>query len=237
MNLIFFSPSPNRSLPSQQIQSGAPPLQKWSGQCSCDCDRGRCWVSCLFSWGQYCGCEAEERICADGAGVWVRAGFNTERIHQLCASGAWTHWRNLWWCSTGLTWCLFTHSGRMSSFSRSFSQTGAWVGGYRTCSKRLWALPPVCSLVSAWCWCLTRFHSPSLVGRYSLSSNFTHYPARPAKSLLLSVGRPISVPKRATPTAEEVDHYHGLYMEALSKLFHEHKHSCGLPEDHKLWLI
>lgn len=58
-----------------------------------------------------------------------------------------------------------------------------------------------------------------------------------AKSLLLLVGGPISVPKRATPTEEEVDHYHGLYMEALSKLFHEHKHSCGLPKDHKLRII
>lgn len=51
------------------------------------------------------------------------------------------------------------------------------------------------------------------------------------------VGRPIAVPKRASPAEEEVDHYHGLYMEALSKLFHEHKLSCGLPEDHKLQII
>lgn len=57
------------------------------------------------------------------------------------------------------------------------------------------------------------------------------------KALFLLVGRPIAVPKRATPTEEEVDHYHGLYMEALSKLFHEHKQSCGLPEDHKLQII
>ncbi|XP_028277315.1 2-acylglycerol O-acyltransferase 3b isoform X2 [Parambassis ranga] len=51
------------------------------------------------------------------------------------------------------------------------------------------------------------------------------------------VGSPISVPKRVTPTDEEVDHYHKLYMEALSKLFHEHKVSCGLSENHKLWII
>lgn len=51
------------------------------------------------------------------------------------------------------------------------------------------------------------------------------------------VGSPISVPQRATPTEEEVDHYHGLYMEALSKLFHEHKVSCGLSESHKLQII
>lgn len=58
-----------------------------------------------------------------------------------------------------------------------------------------------------------------------------------ADTLLLSVGSPISVPKRVTPTEEEVDHYHRLYMEALSKLFHEHKVSCGLPESHKLRII
>ncbi|KAM8835953.1 2-acylglycerol O-acyltransferase 3b [Synchiropus picturatus] len=51
------------------------------------------------------------------------------------------------------------------------------------------------------------------------------------------VGRPISVPKRITPTEQEVDHYHGLYMEALTKLFHEHKVSCGLSESHKLRII
>ncbi|XP_073335619.1 2-acylglycerol O-acyltransferase 3b [Pagrus major] len=51
------------------------------------------------------------------------------------------------------------------------------------------------------------------------------------------VGSPISVPKLVTPTEEEVDHYHRLYMDALSKLFHEHKVSCGLPESHKLRII
>uniref|UniRef100_A0A8C3B275 Acyltransferase n=1 Tax=Cyclopterus lumpus TaxID=8103 RepID=A0A8C3B275_CYCLU len=51
------------------------------------------------------------------------------------------------------------------------------------------------------------------------------------------VGSPISVPKRITPTEEEVDRYHRLYMEGLSKLFHEHKASCGLSESHKLQII
>ncbi|XP_062289357.1 diacylglycerol O-acyltransferase 2-like [Scomber scombrus] len=51
------------------------------------------------------------------------------------------------------------------------------------------------------------------------------------------VGSPISVPKRVTPTEEEVDHYHKLYMEGLSKLFHEHKVSCGLSESRKLQII
>ncbi|KAM3601058.1 uncharacterized protein V6R79_006758 [Siganus canaliculatus] len=51
------------------------------------------------------------------------------------------------------------------------------------------------------------------------------------------VGSPIPVPKRATPTEEEVDHYHKLYMAGLIKLFHEHKVRYGLPKDHKLHLI
>ncbi|XP_041656656.1 2-acylglycerol O-acyltransferase 3b [Cheilinus undulatus] len=51
------------------------------------------------------------------------------------------------------------------------------------------------------------------------------------------VGSPISVPKRATPTEEEVDHYHKLYMDALTDLFHKHKVSCGLSESHKLRII
>uniref|UniRef100_A0A673BYK7 Acyltransferase n=1 Tax=Sphaeramia orbicularis TaxID=375764 RepID=A0A673BYK7_9TELE len=57
------------------------------------------------------------------------------------------------------------------------------------------------------------------------------------KPVTTVVGHPIPVPKRLMPTEEEVDHYHRLYMEALTKLFHEHKVSCGLSESHKLQLI
>ncbi|KAG7516852.1 hypothetical protein JOB18_042000 [Solea senegalensis] len=51
------------------------------------------------------------------------------------------------------------------------------------------------------------------------------------------VGSPIPVPKVVSPTEEEVDRYHKLYMEGLSKLFHEHKVSCGLSENHQLRII
>nr|XP_020454642.1 diacylglycerol O-acyltransferase 2-like isoform X2 [Monopterus albus] len=51
------------------------------------------------------------------------------------------------------------------------------------------------------------------------------------------VGSPISVPKHLIPTEEEVNHYHRLYIEALSKLFHEHKVKYGLSESHKLEII
>ncbi|XP_029029637.1 2-acylglycerol O-acyltransferase 3b isoform X2 [Betta splendens] len=65
-----------------------------------------------------------------------------------------------------------------------------------------------------------------------------HFLLLPYRSPVTTVvGRPISVPKRMAPTEEEVDHYHGLYMEALSKLFHEYKVKCGLSESHKLQII
>ncbi|KAJ3588978.1 hypothetical protein NHX12_009829 [Muraenolepis orangiensis] len=51
------------------------------------------------------------------------------------------------------------------------------------------------------------------------------------------VGAPIAVPKRLVPTKEEVDHYHSLYMQSLSTLFHQHKVSCGLSESHELRII
>ncbi|XP_034147518.1 diacylglycerol O-acyltransferase 2-like [Esox lucius] len=51
------------------------------------------------------------------------------------------------------------------------------------------------------------------------------------------VGSPIAVPKRPSPTQEDVDHYHLLYMEALAKLFSEHKVACGLSESHNLRIV
>uniref|UniRef100_W5KHW9 Acyltransferase n=1 Tax=Astyanax mexicanus TaxID=7994 RepID=W5KHW9_ASTMX len=51
------------------------------------------------------------------------------------------------------------------------------------------------------------------------------------------VGSPISVPYICHPSEEQVDHYHSLYLEALSKLFHTHKTSCGLAETHQLHII
>uniref|UniRef100_A0A672MZR0 Acyltransferase n=1 Tax=Sinocyclocheilus grahami TaxID=75366 RepID=A0A672MZR0_SINGR len=51
------------------------------------------------------------------------------------------------------------------------------------------------------------------------------------------VGCPITVPKVDSPSQEQVDHYHSLYMKALSELFHKHKTSCGLAETHELRFI
>ncbi|KAG5844768.1 hypothetical protein ANANG_G00166210 [Anguilla anguilla] len=51
------------------------------------------------------------------------------------------------------------------------------------------------------------------------------------------VGSPISVPQVSRPSEEMVDHYHSLYMEALTQLFHAHKTSCGLSDTHQLQII
>ncbi|XP_031428363.1 diacylglycerol O-acyltransferase 2-like isoform X1 [Clupea harengus] len=51
------------------------------------------------------------------------------------------------------------------------------------------------------------------------------------------VGSPITVPKAPSPTQEQVDHYHQLYIEALTTLFHKHKTSCGLAETHQICII
>ncbi|XP_058536962.1 2-acylglycerol O-acyltransferase 3-like [Ochotona princeps] len=50
------------------------------------------------------------------------------------------------------------------------------------------------------------------------------------------VGAPIHVPQLSAPTKEQVDHYHRLYMEALQRLFEEHKESCGVPASSHLTL-
>ncbi|XP_017553125.1 2-acylglycerol O-acyltransferase 3b [Pygocentrus nattereri] len=57
------------------------------------------------------------------------------------------------------------------------------------------------------------------------------------RPVITVVGSPISVPYVCNPSEEQVDHYHMLYMEALSKLFHTHKTSCGLSETHQLCII
>nr|XP_029481981.1 diacylglycerol O-acyltransferase 2-like [Oncorhynchus nerka] len=48
------------------------------------------------------------------------------------------------------------------------------------------------------------------------------------------LGGPFPVPKWPSPTQEEVDLYHDLYMEALAKLLDGHKASCGLSDSHEL---
>ncbi len=48
------------------------------------------------------------------------------------------------------------------------------------------------------------------------------------------VGPPIAVPKIANPTQEQIDEYHQRYIDALQRLFDEHKVLFGLGQDDKL---
>lgn len=48
--------------------------------------------------------------------------------------------------------------------------------------------------------------------------------------LLPTVGEPITIPKLEHPSQQDIDLYHAMYMEALVKLFDNHKTKFGLPE-------
>ena len=54
---------------------------------------------------------------------------------------------------------------------------------------------------------------------------------------LSAVGRPIKVEKNETPTAEELDVLHQLYMDELSNLFEEHKGNYGVDKDTHLTFV
>lgn len=51
-----------------------------------------------------------------------------------------------------------------------------------------------------------------------------------SKPITTVVGEPITVPKLEHPTQKDIDLYHAMYMEALVKLFDNHKTKFGLPE-------
>ncbi|CAO2613707.1 Diacylglycerol O-acyltransferase 2 [Lemmus lemmus] len=51
-----------------------------------------------------------------------------------------------------------------------------------------------------------------------------------SKPITTVVGEPITVPKLEYPTQKDIDTYHAMYMEALVKLFDNHKTKFGLPE-------
>eukprot|EP00928_Gymnodinium_smaydae_P089163 TRINITY_DN73163_c0_g1_i1.p1 TRINITY_DN73163_c0_g1~~TRINITY_DN73163_c0_g1_i1.p1 ORF type:complete len:363 (-),score=75.81 TRINITY_DN73163_c0_g1_i1:129-1217(-) len=57
---------------------------------------------------------------------------------------------------------------------------------------------------------------------------------RPQARLLTYVGKGIQFPKIADPTREEVNKWHQTYMDALTKLFEDHKGEAGLAESTKL---
>lgn len=50
-----------------------------------------------------------------------------------------------------------------------------------------------------------------------------------AQPITTVVGHPIHVPQCPTPTEDQVDRYHQLYMKALEQLFEDHKEAHGVP--------
>lgn len=54
---------------------------------------------------------------------------------------------------------------------------------------------------------------------------------------LLVVGEPLPVPKIEKPSQEVVDKYHTLYMEALYKLFNQHKTKFGNSKTQRLFFL
>ncbi|KAJ8921382.1 hypothetical protein NQ315_002998 [Exocentrus adspersus] len=71
------------------------------------------------------------------------------------------------------------------------------------------------------------------IGRGFFQYSFGMLPQRhPVKTVM---GKPIDVPKIKNPTPEEVDKYHGLFMEKLTELFEEQKYKyLEEPETKKL---
>uniref|UniRef100_A0A7S2M1A5 diacylglycerol O-acyltransferase n=1 Tax=Zooxanthella nutricula TaxID=1333877 RepID=A0A7S2M1A5_9DINO len=53
---------------------------------------------------------------------------------------------------------------------------------------------------------------------------------RPESRILTYVGPGIDLPHIASPTQEEVDHWHGVYLSALEKLFEDNKADAGYPQ-------
>jgi len=64
-------------------------------------------------------------------------------------------------------------------------------------------------------------------------------PPMPLKgaSLLTCVGKPLDFPKLPNPSKDDVDKWHAAYIEALLKLFEEHKKEAGLPDSAKLNIL
>lgn len=151
---------------------------------------------------------------------------------------------------SGLTWFLCTPLVRTSCSRRWFCLRAVWVDGCRLFLSRLWGLLLVSSLGGAGCFC----HSDALSQPWVSSKDFSNYFSGCDTNrsvccwngellydcnvpFCLPVGHPITVPQVGSPSQEQVDHYHSLYMKALSELFHRHKTSCGLAETHELRFI
>ncbi|XP_058536466.1 2-acylglycerol O-acyltransferase 3-like [Ochotona princeps] len=100
--------------------------------------------------------------------------------------------------------------GENDVFNSMTFTKGSWQYVFQVIFKKIVGFPP-CVF-----WGRSLF-SPNSWGLLPLSTPITTV-----------VGAPIPVPQLCTPTEEQVDHYHRLYMEALERLFEEYKESCGI---------
>jgi 2-acylglycerol O-acyltransferase 2 len=68
---------------------------------------------------------------------------------------------------------------------------------------------------------LLTFTTPVFYGRGIFNYSFGLLPFR--KPIYTVVGKPIEMPFIETPTKEEIQKYHDIYISELTKLFDEHK--------------
>lgn len=54
---------------------------------------------------------------------------------------------------------------------------------------------------------------------------------------LFSVGKPVAVVQTPSPTSEDIEKLHQIYLQSLTELFEEHKHKYGLQEHQHLTFI
>ncbi|XP_022621425.1 2-acylglycerol O-acyltransferase 2-A-like isoform X3 [Seriola dumerili] len=57
------------------------------------------------------------------------------------------------------------------------------------------------------------------------------------KSIHTVVGRPISVAQTPSPSSEDIESLHKVYLQSLTELFEQHKHTYGYSEDQHLTFI
>jgi hypothetical protein len=67
------------------------------------------------------------------------------------------------------------------------------------------------------------------LGRGIWNYDFGLLPYR--KQLLTVIGKPIKVPLIVSPTAEDVDKYHKLYVDGLKQLHADYQHKLGEKEE------
>lgn len=94
--------------------------------------------------------------------------------------------------------------GENDLYSAVLTQEGSWMKKIQNTYKKTF-----------------HFGMPIIWGRGVFNYSFGIMPYR--KEIHTVVGKPIDVPKIAYPTQEQIDQWHELYLNELTKLFNEHK--------------